>query len=121
MIHACYFALKILTETDALRDYSCELDIILLTLRSHCAAHGDNTLTLIQFVGDLLLSSVKDCHLHAATVERILRAENLISCNDSDGSLSSLDEVLSGSLEVPDPNTSGCSYKLDDCHTQELS
>ena len=87
-------------------EYQCELEVVLLSLRSHCTSvTGEAASILVQFVASLLLSSVQDCHNHEAEVERILAQrcdldQDQSLCSPS--CLTSLDEILAAPLEIPD-------------------
>ena len=105
-----------LSSSFILKDYRCELEILLLVLRAHCVS-AEAASTLIQFVADVLLKSVQDHLLHEAQVDRILREAQLPSSSTS-SCLAPLDDVLSAPLEIPDAaSVSVC--QLDDISNAE--
>ena len=80
-----------------LKGCQCEMEIFLLALRTHCTS-VEAASTLIQFMADVLLSSVQDYHRHKARIERILQEPRLSSLS----SPTCVDDILSAPLEIPD-------------------
>ena len=112
-----------------LEDYHCELEVILLTLRTRCTgAPREATSSLIQFITDLFLSTIRDHHSLQARVERIL-ASSKSECGPSTSSESSvspdsaaslqLEEILTAPLVIPDVSTTlVVSSEDDDVHVK---
>ena len=95
-----------------LKDYQCELQIILLALKTCCSSlQGEATSSLVQFVADLFLSTLQDHHNLEVRVEMILAARS-----DRDAEISSelstlsecslsLEEIIAASVVIPDVST----------------
>ena len=95
-------ALQIMLGFSVLSDSHCELEVILLCLKtlseSARLSVGDETDSiLIQFVSDLLLSSVQNHHLHQVRMEKALASYSLQPHDRFD----SLTDILSAPLAIP--------------------
>ena len=114
-------------QSDVFEDYYCELELLLLTLRTRCSGvpREPTTSSLIQLVADLFLETFRDHHSLQARVEGILalasKSEHgpsglgLLEASPGDkcGALW-LEEILAAPLVIPDASTSLVASSDDD-------
>ena len=114
-------------QSDAFEDYYCELELVLLTLRTRYfgVPREPAASSLIQFVADLFLSTFRDHHSLQARVDGILALASKsehgpsglvlpeASPGDEFGALQ-LEEILAAPLVIPDASTDLVASSDDD-------
>ena len=112
-------------QSDVFEDFCCELEVVLLTLRTHCSREPAPS-SLIQFVADLFLETFRNHHSLQARVEGILAlASKSLSALPEPSSgdecvALQLEEILAAPLVIPDASTSLVASSNDsgDVHVQ---